>query len=259
MLRDGDDATHGIDALLDALRLSAARDPAPAPSVVPVPSVPVPSAPVPSALVPSGDGSGEPAGSDADAAVASGGTEEDQAHLIDLVERARVGDVAAFGDLYDHYQPRVHRFLLLRTRSTLVAEDLTSETFLRALRRVRGFRWQGRDFGAWLLAIARNLASDHQSAGSSRLEVVQDDMSRHDTVTEGPESTVMAAVTTEALLRALAGLPREQRTCLELRFLQGRTIAGTADALQRSEGAVKQLQRRAVRNLARRMPADLRD
>ena len=183
----------------------------------------------------------------------------EQAWLVDLVDRARAGDSEAFGDLYDHYWPQVHRYLLTRTRSVAVAEDLTSETFLRALRRVRGFRWQGRDFGAWLITIARNLATDHHGAASSRLEVVQDDMSHHDTPAEGPEDEVMAAATSALLLRALADLPREQRTCLELRFLEGRTIAGTAHVLARSEGAVKQLQRRAVLNLARRVPADLRD
>ncbi|CAA9341187.1 MAG: RNA polymerase ECF-type sigma factor, partial [uncultured Nocardioidaceae bacterium] len=60
--------------------------------------------------------------------------------------------------LYDHYQPSIYRFLVYRVGSVALAEDLTSETFFRALRSLGSFRWQGKDFGAWLTTIARNLA-----------------------------------------------------------------------------------------------------
>ena len=178
--------------------------------------------------------------------------------LIALVELARAGDAEAFGMLYDHYQPSVYRFLYYRVGSAAVAEDITSETFLRALRNMGSFRWQGKDFGAWLTTIARNLATDHAKSGRSRLEVTTEDMSLHDSAVEGPEGAVLAAITNEALLAALRQLPPEQQDCLVLRFLQSRSIAETAEVLGRSEGAVKQLQLRAVRNLARRFPEGLR-
>jgi RNA polymerase sigma-70 factor (ECF subfamily) len=178
--------------------------------------------------------------------------------LIALVELARAGDAEAFGLLYDHYQPAVYRFLYYRVGSVALAEDLTSETFLRALRSMGSFRWQGKDFGAWLTTIARNLATDHAKSGRSRLEVATEDMSLHDSSVEGPEGAVVAAITHEALLEALRGLPAEQQDCLVLRFLQSRSIAETAAVLGRSEGAVKQLQLRAVRNLARRLPEGFR-
>ena len=72
----------------------------------------------------------------------------------------------------------VYRFLFYRTRSQALAEDLTSETFFRALRSMNNFRWQGRDFGAWLMTIARNLATDHFKAGRTRLELTTEDMCR---------------------------------------------------------------------------------
>ena len=178
--------------------------------------------------------------------------------LIALVDLARGGDVEAFGLLYDHYQPSVYRFLYYRVGSVAVAEDLTSETFVRALRNMSSFRWQGKDFGAWLTTIARNLATDHGKSGRSRLEVTTEDMSLHDSPVEGPEGAVLASITHEALLTALRQLPSEQQDCLVLRFLQSRSIAETAAVLGRSEGAVKQLQLRAVRNLAKRLPAGLR-
>lgn len=191
-------------------------------------------------------------------AVSSEPTESERSRLIALVELARDGDKEAFGQLYDHYQASVYRFLYYRTRSQTLAEDLTADTFVRALRNMAGFRWQGRDFGAWLMTIARNLATDHFKSGRNRLEQVTEDMSVHDDVTEGPENAVLASLTNEVLLEALQELPPEQRDCLIMRFLQGLSIAETAEALERSTGAVKQLQLRAVRGLAKSLPDGLR-
>jgi RNA polymerase sigma-70 factor, ECF subfamily len=120
------------------------------------------------------------------------------------------------------------------------------------------FRWQGKDFGAWLMTIARNLATDHFKAGRTRLEMTTEDMGQHDDATEGPESQVLASLTNEMLLQALTQLPDEQRDCLVMRFLQGMSISETASVLDRSDGAVKQLQLRGVRNLAKLMPEGIR-
>ncbi|MFC4783128.1 sigma-70 family RNA polymerase sigma factor [Nocardioides sp. MAHUQ-72] len=196
---------------------------------------------------------------DEELAASSEESETERTRLIALVELARGGDADAFGLLYDHYQPAVHRFLFYRTRSTTLAEDLTSETFFRALRSMTSFRWQGKDFGAWLMTIARNLATDHFKAGRTRLELTTEDMGLHDDATEGPEETVLAGLTNEILLDALQQLPDEQRDCLVMRFLQGMSIAETAAVLDRSDGAVKQLQLRGVRNLAKLMPEGIRE
>ncbi|MEZ0577822.1 sigma-70 family RNA polymerase sigma factor [Nocardioides sp. MH1] len=195
---------------------------------------------------------------DARLAASSEDSPEERERLIGLVELARGGDADAFGMLYDHYQPSIYRFLYYRTRSIVVAEDLTSETFFRALRNMASFRWQGKDFGAWLMTIARNLATDHFKAGRTRLEMTTEDMGAHDDTTEGPENAVLASLTNEILLSALTELPNEQKDCLVMRFLQGMSIAETAQVLGRSEGAIKQLQLRGVRNLAKLMPEGLR-
>jgi len=196
---------------------------------------------------------------DSELAASSEEDESERGRLIALVELARQGDAEAFGLLYDHYQGSVYRFLFYRTRSSTLAEDLTSETFFRALRSMNGFRWQGKDFGAWLMTIARNLATDHFKAGRTRLELTTEDMSLHDDATEGPEGAVLAGLTNEVLMQALTELPAEQRDCLVMRFLQGMSIAETAAVLGRSDGAVKQLQLRGVRNLAKLMPEGIRD
>ena len=196
--------------------------------------------------------------SDADLAVSSAEDAAEASRLIALVELARGGDGEAFGLLYDHYHVAVYRFVYYRVGSVALAEDLTSETFFRALRGMASFRWQGKDFGAWLMTIARNLTMDHFKAGRTRLELATEDMSAHDGATEGPESSVLASLTNTALLEALKELPHEQQECLIMRFLQGLSIAETAQVLGRSDGAVKQLQLRGVRNLAKLMPEGVR-
>ena len=86
-----------------------------------------------------------------------------------------------------------------------------------------------------------------------------EDMGLHDDrTTEGPEDAVLTSLTNEVLLEALTELPAEQRDCLVMRFLQGMSISETAAVLGRSDGAVKQLQLRGVRNLARLMPEGIR-
>jgi RNA polymerase sigma-70 factor (ECF subfamily) len=198
-------------------------------------------------------------GDDRQYAASSEDSEAERGRLIALVELARKGDADAFGMLFDHYHGSVYRFLFHRTRSATLAEDLTSETFFRALRSMSGFRWQGKDFGAWLMTIARNLATDHFKAGRTRLEMTTEDMSLHDGGTrEGPEDAVLTSLTNEVLLGALTELPAEQRDCLVMRFLQGMSIAETAAVLGRSDGAVKQLQLRGVRNLAKLLPDGMR-
>lgn len=178
--------------------------------------------------------------------------------LVALVDLARDGDAEAFGQLYDHYVSTVYRFLFYRVRSHALAEDLTSETFFRALRSMSSFSWQGRDFGAWLVTIGRNLVADHFKSSRQRLEMTTDDLSEHDSCTVGTEDEVIAGLTNDILMTTLAQLAPDQQECLVMRFLQGMSIAETASALQRSDGAVKQLQLRAVRNLAKLLPEGVR-
>lgn len=175
-----------------------------------------------------------------------------------LVVRARDGDPEAFGQLYDRYVGLVYRYIYYRVGTSTLAEDLTSETFLRALRRLATFTWQGKDFGAWLVTIARNLIADHYKSGRYRLEVSTAEMVDADRVEAGPEHTVLGSITTAALFDAVRKLGPEQQECVVLRFIQGLSIAETALAMDKSEGAIKALQYRAVRALARLLPADIR-
>jgi RNA polymerase sigma-70 factor (ECF subfamily) len=175
-----------------------------------------------------------------------------------LVERAQAGDADAFGAIYDRYLDTVFRFIYFRVGNRQLAEDLTADTFLRALKRIGSFTWQGRDPGAWLVTIARNLVADHFKSGRYRLEVTTGDVLDADREDRGPEGSPEAAVvdhiTNVALLTAVKQLNPEQQECIVLRFLHGFSVAETAQAMGKNEGAIKALQYRAVRALARLLP-----
>jgi RNA polymerase sigma-70 factor (ECF subfamily) len=177
--------------------------------------------------------------------------------VVDLVTRAQQGDAEAFGLLYDRYLDLVYRYVYYRVGSKALAEDLVSETFLRALRRIGSFEWQGRDFAALLITIARNIVADHYKSGRFRLEVSTADMLDADRATEGPENEVLEGITNIALLEAVKKLNGEQQECVVLRFLQGMSVLETAQAMGKTEGAIKALQYRAVRTLGRMLPKEL--
>lgn len=170
-----------------------------------------------------------------------------------LVKRAQAGDAAAFGELYDRYVEMVHRYISYRVANPQLAEDLTSETFLRALRRIGSFTWQGRDVGAWFVTIARNLVADHYKSSRYRLELTTADVTTAAPVPleDGPEVAVLARLRTAAVLDAVRRLGPQQQECIALRFLQGLSVSETARIMGKNDGSVKALQYRAVRSLGR--------
>jgi RNA polymerase sigma-70 factor (TIGR02952 family) len=181
----------------------------------------------------------------------------DQDELRDLVRRARAGESDAFAALYDRYVDVVYRYVYYRVGAHPLAEDLTSETFLRALRRMSVFTWQGKDFGAWLVTIARNLVLDHFKSSRYRLEICTAEPDTGERWEEGPERAVLDAFTYRALFSAVRALGSEQRACVVLRFLHGLSVAETAVVMGKNSGAIKALQHRAVRSLARAVPPDV--
>ncbi len=168
-----------------------------------------------------------------------------------LVELAQRGDGEAFGQLYELYVDTVYRYVYARVGSRQTAEDLTSETFIRGLRRIDSFSWQGRDIAAWFITIARNLITDNAKSARFRLEVTTADMFDADTSVEAPDTEVLERMRDTRLVEAVRVLKPQQAECLVLRFFQGLSLAETAEVLGTSEGAVKQLQLRAVRALRR--------
>jgi RNA polymerase sigma-70 factor (ECF subfamily) len=175
----------------------------------------------------------------------------EHADVWKLVQLAQTGDRGAFGELYDRYADIVYRFIFYRVHDRALAEDFTSDTFLRALRRIGSVNYQGRDIGAWLITIARNIVLDHAKSARTRLEVMTAEAPEsHVPIESGPEDAVIDAETYQLLLAAISELNPEQRECVTLRFIQGLSISETAVRMGKNEGAIKALQHRAIRKLA---------
>lgn len=167
-----------------------------------------------------------------------------------LVAVAKGGDVDAFASLYRACLPMVFGNLYGRCGDRALAEDLTSEAFLKAMRSLDQFEGTSGGFLAWVLRIARNLFLDHVKSGRVKWESVVDEMPVRPALSS-PETEALDAIEAQELREALRRLTAEQQEVVYLRFLQGLPISDVARIMGRAEGAIKALQFRALRSLAR--------
>ena len=167
-----------------------------------------------------------------------------------LVTAAQVGDREAFGQLYERYVDVVFRYVLCRVGERALAEDLTAQTFLNALRRISSVSYQGRDIGSWFVTIARNLVLDHVKCSRTRLEVTTAQLLGGDAGDLGPEREAVDAETARTVRQCVAQLPALERECVVLRHLVGLSVAEIAAAVGCSKEAAKGRTHRGVRALA---------
>lgn len=161
-----------------------------------------------------------------------------------LLIAAAQRDRRRFADLYEENFERVYAFVLRRVRHREEAEDVTSETFQRALASLDRFEWRGAPFCAWLCRIAANAIHDRRQRA---------DLPAHETSLPSEEPGPEEIEERAQLFRLVNDLADEQRKVVVLRFGEQRSIREVAEALQRSEGAIKQLQFRALKNLRARL------
>ncbi len=177
----------------------------------------------------------------------------------ELVAAAQGGDMDAYAELFIRYQGLVHHFIMSRVRyDWYLAEDLTQETFLRALRRISSITYQGRDVAAWFVTIARNLVLDYVKSSRFRCESTVGEMSDSDRSPVVVEDEALKWATVAAIRHAMDQLLPEQRECLHRRFYSDQSVSIAALAMKRNEGALKALQHRAVRRLAQFVSPDYR-
>jgi RNA polymerase sigma-70 factor (ECF subfamily) len=171
-------------------------------------------------------------------------TPTDHASERNLIEAAR-RDPRRFAELYENNFERVYAFVARRVRHREEAEDLTSEVFQRALAKLDRYEWRGLPFRAWLYRIAANAIADraHRAAREAELPSdLTDDAAGLEEIEEGAR-----------LFRMVGDLPADQRRVVVMRFAEQRPIREIAAVLDRSEGAIKQLQFRALQHLRTRL------
>lgn len=161
-----------------------------------------------------------------------------------LIAAAR-SDPSRFAELYENYFERVYVYVLRRTASRQEAEDVTSDVFHQALANIGKFEWRGAPFSAWLLRIAANATADRWR----RQRREQGNPSKE----AGEEFDYEASGEQARLFRLVKELPAEQRRVIEMRFAEEKGIREIAQAIGKTEGAVKQLQFRGIRSLRQMM------
>jgi RNA polymerase sigma-70 factor (ECF subfamily) len=176
-----------------------------------------------------------------------------------LIEAAQK-DRACFAEVYEKYFELVYGYVARRTRDRAKAEDLTSEVFRKALQNLSRFKWTGAPFGAWLLRIAANLIADklkrearEQNRPVSVDEIAAQGGGNPSTPSSGTAETQQQELEEcerrARLFKLVDELAEDQRRVVVMRFAEDKSIKQIASNLGRSEGAVKQLQFRALENL----------
>jgi len=167
----------------------------------------------------------------------------DERLLVEAAQR----DPARFGDLYDRHFERVYAFVVRRVSDRAAAEDLTAEVFHRALAGLHSYEWRGAPFSAWLLRIAANAIVDRTKRARREAPI---DHARHEPAVDADADALDRRAD---LFRFVDALPADQRRVIVERFVEERSIREIAGRLNRTEGAVKQLQFRALESLRTRM------
>lgn len=163
-----------------------------------------------------------------------------------LVERAK-RNPEAFGALYDSHFDRIYAYIYRKTGDRQAAEDLTSETFMKALANIQGYRYTGQPFAAWLYRIASNLVTDYYRARRPMASL--DEGLQMVAPGTTPEEAAVALDDQQAVMRAVQMLSPDQQDVVLMRFSGDMKLKDIATALGKTEGAVKALMFRALGSL----------
>jgi RNA polymerase sigma-70 factor (ECF subfamily) len=169
-----------------------------------------------------------------------------------LVERAQKGDRDALEELYLIHFDRIYSYLHMSVGNRHDAEDLTTQTFLKMLEAIGKFRFQSAPFSAWLFRIAHNLAMDHFRA-ARRWQPEEEVPEQPGDEEPSAEAQAMQSIGRQSMLELIDDLSPEQQQVLTLKFVFNFPNADVATILEKTEGAVKSLQHRALVSLQKQI------
>ena len=172
-----------------------------------------------------------------------------------LVERAKT-DAEAFGELYDQYYDKIFGYIVHRMGNVEVAQDVTSETFFKALKSLHSFEWRSISFSSWLFRIATNEMTNHYRKNKHYTSADIDDLAEHPSNQEDVREEIMQAEDElqrnqdYVLMRAaVEKLPDKYQEVITLRFFEEKQILEIAEIVGKKEGTVKSLLSRGVEKL----------
>lgn len=165
-----------------------------------------------------------------------------------LIELAIGGKSSAFGSLYDYYQPKIYRFVLIKVSHREEAEDLTHQVFMNAWENIRTYKNLGFPFSSWLYRIARNQVIDRYRTKKQELYLFDIDPDYFSEL-EGIEKNTDERLELERVTRTIKKLRRDYQDIIIMRFVEELSLKEIAASIDKSEGAVKLMQHRAIKEL----------
>ncbi len=174
--------------------------------------------------------------------------DENQESEESLVKRAIQQDSAAFASLYDRYVDKVYRHVYYRVPTGADAEDITQEVFIKAWRAIAKFRQTGASFGTWLIAIARNSISDFYRARKKTISSDNFEIASRN-IEADPQAMAEISLGNEKIKKAVLKLKENKREIILLHFFEGWSYREISEIVNKSEGAIRIIQYRALIDL----------
>src|SRR5437667_3016275 len=175
------------------------------------------------------------------------GPNEAERLLIEAAQQNR----KRFADVYDEYFEIVYAYIARRVRRRGEVEDVTAEVFRKALENLPRFKWTGAPFASWLLRIASNVIADRAKRAAREANVDSDESAI--STKASPQMDLESAERSKHLFGLVNQLPDNQQRVITMRFAEEKSVREIARVLACSEGAIKQLQFRALENLRKRV------
>ncbi len=171
-----------------------------------------------------------------------------------LIERAAAGDFDSFAALYSSHLDTIYRYIYFRTGNTHDAEDLTEQTFLKAWESISTYKAVGSRFRNWLYRISHNMVVDHHRRQKRFIqEDLEEELNLADPAATDVLNTVISSEESAALAAAIGQLPEEQQQMVLLRFIEGLGHTEIAQIVNKSEGACRGMQYRALAALKKNL------
>jgi len=164
------------------------------------------------------------------------------------IQEAKKGNKEAFGSLYDHYLPQIYRFILFKVNGKDEAEDLTHEVFLSAWKNMPSYRMKGFPFSSWLYQIARNAVIDSYRTNRHHVQIEMVDENNLQTIPSSQDE-VNTILEMEKARKCISQLRTDYQDLIVMRFIEEMPNDEIAAALNKSEGAVRLMQHRAIKEL----------
>jgi len=167
---------------------------------------------------------------------------------IEIIKKAKNGDGKAFGKLYDEYMPKIYRFVFLKIGRKADAEDLTHQIFMNAWQNVDRYEFKGFPFSSWLYRIANNTVIDYYRTWKNNQSL---ETTKEEALTETPnfDDQLDKRLNLKIIKTAINKLEQDQQSVLIMKFVDDLSNKEIAEILEKSEGAIRVIQHRALKQL----------